>query len=199
MIALDIETVPNETAIKSRQWAEYKEKKEIKDDQHAALLPAFGQVVCVCAYSLETKRKLSICTDDELTVLSRTSTFLLDHENDDVLGGHNIKGFDNPFLANRMLAHKMRVPSQMRTLGKKPWEIKHVDTMDIFKFGNGTPMSLDAVCLLLGIPSPKEGEVNALSVWDAFKQKNFAQIETYCGKGDVSTWLKIWNHIKGNV
>jgi len=189
MIAADIEAVPNATAIKSRQWAEYKEKKGITSDQDAALHPAFAQVVCVCAYHVESKTKLSVCSDDEYQILRETKLFLNDC-GDTILGGHNIKGYDIPMLANRMLANSLEIPSILRVAGKKPWEIAHIDTVELLKFGGGPYLSLDAICLMLGIPSPKEGSVNALGVWDAFREMRFTDISKYCGQ-DVNQWLKV--------
>lgn len=190
MIALDIEAVPNANAIKSRQWAEYKEKKGITSDQDAALNPAFAQVVCVCAYKPETKAILSVCSDDEYHVLRETKNFLIEC-NDPILGGHNIKGYDIPMLGNRMLANSLEIPSVLRVAGKKPWEIAHIDTVELLKFGSGPYMSLDAICLMLGIPSPKEGAVSALGVWDAFKEMRYTDISKYCGM-DVNQWLKVY-------
>jgi len=190
MIALDLEAVPNAEAIKSRQWAEYKEKKGITDDQEAALHPAFAQVVCVCAYKPDTKAILSVCSDDEYQILRETKLFLNDC-NDPILGGHNIKGYDIPMLGNRMLANNLEIPSQLQVAGKQPWKIPHIDTVELLKFGGGPYLSLDAICLMLGIPSPKEGSVNALGVWDAFREMRFSDILKYCGQ-DVNQWIKVY-------
>jgi len=188
MIALDIETVPNEEALKTREWAEYKEKKQC-DDQMAALHPAFCQVVCVCAFNDETKRGLKICDPSESLVLQATWTFL-NEERAKTLGGHNIKKFDIPILCNRFLNHNLFIPECMRVAGKKPWEIAHVDSMELMKHGSGDHISLDATCLILGITSPKTGNVSALGVWDAFKEGRFDDIKQYC-RGDVTAFLNV--------
>lgn len=188
MIAFDIETVPDEERIKSRQWEEYKEKKQV-DDDYAALLPAFGRVVCVCAYDNESKKKLSICTDNEHEILSEFLVFAGNREA--IYGGHYIKGFDIPFMANRYVANGLMVPMPMRVADKKPWEIPHIDTVDLLKFGGGERISLDAACLMFGIPSPKEGEVKGNTVWPAYKEKQFSHIAEYCGR-DVNAWLKLY-------
>ena len=186
MIALDIETAPDEERIQSRQWAEYKAKKGITDDQEAALHPAFGRVVCICAYDRMDGEKLSVCGEDEKILLSELCHYLGPKQ---ILGGHNIKGFDIPFLGNRMAANRMHIPMALQVAGKKPWEIAHVDTIELLKFGGGQYISLDAMCLMLGVPSPKEGEVNGLGVWKAYQEKRFGEIASYCGR-DVNTWLK---------
>lgn len=101
MLVFDIETVPNEERIKSRQWAELKEKKGITDDQEAALYPAFGQVVCICAFDELNGRKFKTCIEDEKTLLTSFFTFVSDNE---ILAGHFIKGFDIPFCASMDLS-----------------------------------------------------------------------------------------------
>lgn len=186
MIAIDIETVPDEERIKSRQWAEYKEKKGITDDQDAALLPAFGRVVCICAYDRISKQKLKACGTDEAVLLMDLDLFLSDNA---ILGGHNIKGFDIPFLSCRYLANEITLPKCLRVAGKKPWDVQHIDTIELMKFGGGQYISLDAMCLMLGVKSPKEGEVSGLGVWQAYKDGRMDQIEAYCSM-DVNAWLQ---------
>ena len=50
------------------------------------------------------------------------------------LCGHNSKEFDIPFIARRMIIHNMPLPDKLNLFGKKPWEIPHLDTMDLWKF-----------------------------------------------------------------
>ena len=197
MIVFDIETVPDEEAIKSRQWAEYKVKKGIVDDQDAALHPVFGQIVCVCAYSVVSGRSLSVCSPNESEIIEQTANFFSLHSNQN-LAGHNIKGFDIPFLCCKRIKHRIRLPPQLNVSGKKPWEINHVDTVELMQFGKGPYLSLDQICLLLGVESPKEGEVNALGVWDAFKSGKYEEIQTYC-KADVRAWYSCYKKIMGSI
>ena len=80
------------------------------------------------------------------------------------------------------MAHGLRVPSSLNTLGKKPWEIQHLDTMELMRFGSSN-MSLRAACLLLGIKDPKE-HMDGEDVWECFKRHDMAPIGDYCD-GDV--------------
>lgn len=189
MIGMDIETIPSENAIKSRQWVEYKEKKQITDDKDAALHPAFGQVVCICAFDSTAKRSFKRASLDEADLLTAFVEFCGGAM---VLGGHAIKGFDIPFILNRCLSHGIQIPvgHPLQVVGKKPWEMLHVDTAEILKFGGWGNMSLDAACLMLGIPTPKTGPVNASSVWEAFKAGDLDGIVEYCAK-DVRAFFAI--------
>lgn len=188
MIAFDIETIPNEQAIQSDAWKKHKEKKGITDDSLAALHPAFCQVVCICAYDELSQRKFSECGPDEKEIISNFFSFVSESTIPVILGGHNIKGFDIPVTACRAMANGIGVISPFAMAGKKPWEIPHVDSVDIMKFGGGPYMSLDAMCFLFGVDSPKNGPVSATGVWDAFKAGDYEGIKKYCGK-DVNAWL----------
>lgn len=197
MIAVDIEAVPNEQAIQSEAWAEYKEKHEGATDEDAALHPAFAQIVCICAYDELRKKTFGECTGDEKALLSNFGSYLEDcRQNIDpvVLGGHNIKGYDIPMMGGRTVSNLLVLPKCLRVAGKKPWEIPHVDTMELLKFGSGRAISLDAMCLMLGVPSPKRGPVTGSSVWEAFKAGRFDEIKEYCGK-DVNAWWHCKNKI----
>lgn len=188
MIAFDIETIPNEQAIQSDAWKKHKEKKEITDDSFAALHPAFCQVVCICAYDELTQRKFSECGPSEKEITSSFFSFVSESTIPVVLGGHNIKGFDIPVTACRSMANGISVIPPFAMANKKPWEIPHVDTLDLMKFGGGPYVSLDAMCFLFGVESPKNGPVSATGVWDAFKAGDYDGIKKYCGK-DVNAWL----------
>lgn len=191
MLIFDIETIPNELAITSRQWQEHKTKKGIESDQDAALHPAFGQVVCVCMYREESKAKFKLCTDDEKDLLGKVQFFM----QNELLAGHFIKGFDIPFLACRYMAHGMEIPKALNCAGKKPWEIPHIDTVEVLKFGGNNHISLDAACLMLGIDSPKEGAVSAMGVRDAFREGRFDDIMNYCS-ADVQATIKLINVLR---
>ena len=198
MIVFDLETVPDEEMIKTRQWAEYKQKKGIADDQEAALHPVFGRIVCACAIVVkEGWPSISICSPNEKELVENFSFFVLKNF-DNCLAGHNIKGFDIPFFCHKMLKYGLPFPAQFQVTGKKPWEINHIDTVEIMQFGKGPYISLDQMCLSLGVESPKEGDVNALGVWDAFNAGQYEQIKTYC-KADVKAWYRCYNKIKGLI
>lgn len=189
IIALDIETVPRE-GIMDTWYPEWIMKKNPgvldleKLEAMAALYPEFGQVCCVSYADAEdmdspVRHKLAGNVEEEREILEDIGGFLDNHI---TLVGHNIKGFDIPFLAKRYMAHGLHVPASLNTLGKKPWEIPHLDTMELMKFGSSN-MSLRAACLLLGIKDPKEN-MDGEGVWECFKRHDMAPIGDYCD-GDV--------------
>ena len=192
MIAFDIETIPSQMALESRQWKEYRDKKTM-GNQDAALHPAFCQVVAICAVSNVTGLEFSHCGPNETTLLGSFMDFCAQES---TLAGHNILGFDIPVLFNRMIANRIKVPALFNLIGRKPWEVSHVDTVQMLKNGQGPYLSLDSICFMLGVQSPKEGSVNALGVWDAFNRGDYAQIKDYC-MADVMQWIECYKIIKG--
>lgn len=196
MIYLDIETVPDQNAIASDAWHRFKQKHGLQDDA-AATHPAFGRVVCYAAYCTSISRWSVIggTTDRggvEKDVLSTLSGLL---KEDKQICGHNIKGFDIPFLACRYLANGMPLPQPLIVAGKKPWEIQHIDTMELLRFGGGKRISLDAACLMLGVPSPKIGRVTSDSVWDAYRNGDMPGICDLC-QGDVEALIHVHRKIE---
>ena len=196
MIFFDIETVPNRSATKTKQWTDhcdklgvdqYSELAERERTKHASLHPAFCQVACICATDSDHGIDFSSYGTNERHVLDLFYDFL--GRRDSVLCGHNIKSFDIPILACRYLAHGMVLPPALRVLGKKPWEIQHVDTCELLRFGGGPRISLDAACLMLGIDSPKDG-MDGSGVAESFAAGRFADIAAYCA-GDVLAVRKI--------
>jgi hypothetical protein len=95
--------------------------------------------------------------------------------------GHNIKKFDIPWLVKRMTISKVPVPVQLQVWGKKPWEITHLDTSELWSLGNWDGyVSLDVLSCSLDIPSPKSemsGEYVGRTFW---VEKDFEKIKNYC-------------------
>jgi predicted PolB exonuclease-like 3'-5' exonuclease len=195
VIAFDLETIPNEAAIKSGAFEAYLARHQEKKESDAALHPAFTQIVCVCAYDTDSKRKFKKASVDEKDLVSNFLGFISETKDPVIFGGHNIKGFDIPVIACRILAHGLQIPASLRVAGKKPWEIPHIDTVEIMKFGAGPYISLDAMCLILGVSSPKNGDVKGDGVWDAYKENKLDEIADYCGR-DVNSWMHCYNKLR---
>lgn len=189
-IVFDIETTPRPGIMDTFYplWAATKypgkEGQELED--MAALHAEFG-MVCAVAYA-------NALTDDPPIVKTAGSVeeeaemladleHIFDNENVTLLG-HNIKGFDLPFLAKRYIAQRGYLPKALNFGGKKSCEIPHKDTMEIMRFGGGASMSLRSACLLLNIADPKDS-VCGSEVPQLFREGKLDVIGQYCA-GDVS-------------
>ena len=104
------------------------------------------------------------------------------------LCGHNVKGFDFPFISKRYVINQIEMPAVLITWGKKPWELEHfVDTMELWKFGSFTgATSLDALCGALDVPTPK-GDMDGAKVREQYFKGHWKNITDYCEKDVVAT------------
>jgi uncharacterized protein YprB with RNaseH-like and TPR domain len=100
-----------------------------------------------------------------------------------MLCAHNGKEFDYPYIARRMIINRLPIPEILDNAGKKPWEVKLLDTMDLWKFGDyKSYTSLDLLSSILGIPSPKD-DIDGSMVADIYWQEHdINRIVRYCEK-----------------
>ena len=114
------------------------------------------------------------------------------------LCGHNIKKFDIPWLAKRMIMNDIPVPVQLQVWGKKPWELTHLDTGELWSFGSWEGyVTLDLLSASLDVPSPK-ADMHGSYVGETFwKEKNYTKIMTYCEE-DVKCVARICHKLTGS-
>ena len=163
--------------------------------KRAALVPEFAKIVCVSvAFVLDNgeTKKQSFSGDDEKKLLKEVRTLL---DRCEKLGfylcGHNLKNFDIPMLAKRMIINGVRPSKILPSYDTKPWEIKAIDTKEIWQYGSYTSIgSLDLLCSCLDIPTPKDGEVTGSSVHSAYwEEQKIKEITEYCEK-DVDVLIE---------
>lgn len=169
--------------------------------KRAALVPEFAKIVCISVAFVTDKDEIKTQTfsgDDEKQLLKDCQTLLNRcGKLDFYLCGHNLKNFDIPMLAKRMIINGLMPPSLLPSYDTKPWEIRAIDTKEIWQYGAYTSIgSLDLLCTTMDIPTPKEGSVNGESVHDAYWYKNMLkEIVEYCEK-DVKVLIDIIKKLK---
>ena len=108
------------------------------------------------------------------------------------LCAHNGKEFDFPFMARRMLKHQLELPHVLQLMGKKPWEVPHLDTLELWKFGDFKHYtSLKLLAHFFGIPSPKDDMDGSGVARVYYEEKGLARIVRYCEK-DVITLTQVY-------
>lgn len=114
-----------------------------------------------------------------------------------ILCAHNGKEFDFPFLCRRMLINQITIPEILKLQGKKPWEIKHYDTLEMWKFGDRKAYtSLETLAAVFNIDSSKV-DIDGSKVNEYYHYKNeLVKISEYCSK-DVVTLIQIFLSING--
>ena len=175
-----------------------------KDDvfkKRSALVPEFAKIICVSmAFVMENGevKKQTFSGDNEKELLTQVRT-LLDrcHNLDFYLCGHNLKNFDIPMLAKRMIINGILPSKLLPSYDTKPWEVKAIDTKEIWQYGSYTSIgSLDLVCSTMGIPTPKDGEVTGDKVHHAYWiEQKLQQISEYCEK-DVQVLIEFIKKLK---
>jgi uncharacterized protein YprB with RNaseH-like and TPR domain len=169
--------------------------------KQAGIYAEFGKAVCITVgmFVGKTFRLKSFSGDDEKVMLKEFCDLLNKHYNTEehFLCAHNGKEFDFPFLARRILLNGMRIPKILDNAGKKPWEVKHLDTMELWKFGDyKSYTSLNLLAEIFGIPSPK-GDMDGSMMYKVYwEDKDWERIIKYNQK-DVLTVAQVYLRFKG--
>lgn len=206
ILFLDIETVPETEDFNSldselqelwQQKTQYQRKDDYSAEEfydRAGIWAEFGKIVCISVGYFANKSyirnfRVTSFFGEEATILKDFNNLLNNHFNQaqHLLCGHNIKEFDIPFLARRMIINNITIPNKLNLFGKKPWEIPHLDTLELWKFGDYKHYtSLKLMCKVLGIPSPK-GDIDGSQVGQVYYvDKDIDRIITYCEKDTIA-------------
>ncbi|MEI9943812.1 MAG: 3'-5' exonuclease [Chitinophagaceae bacterium] len=219
ILFLDIETVPQYSSYNElpEEWKSLWNIKagyliRNKEDEtfesvypRAGIYAEFGKIICITCGIVSGNgemKKISIksfCGDNEKSLLAEFSEMLKKWTANEpkFLCAHNGKEFDFPYLCRRMTINNIPIPAILNMSGKKPWEISHLDTMELWKFGDFKNFtSLNLLAHSLGIPTPKD-DIDGSMVWEVYwKEKNISRIVTYCQK-DVVTVTQILLRMMG--
>ena len=213
LLVLDIETVPQYPDYQQlpqhfKELWEQKtiyQRKEISAEnfyERAGIWAEFGKIVCISAGVFATGKDLgfrlkSYCCRDEAELLADFAKMLQNRPKEQILCAHNGKEFDFPYLCRRMLVHGIPIPAPLQTFGKKPWEVNHLDTMELWKFGDHKNYcSLSLLAAIFDIPTPKD-DIDGSMVGHVYWQENDPErIKTYCQK-DVITTAQLIRKFRG--
>jgi DNA polymerase elongation subunit (family B) len=215
ILFLDIETVPaypeyERVPDSFRKLWDHKARfvrKEKETDgpaevyRSAGIYAEFGKIIGMSAGYLHGNefRIKSFSGHDEKSLLEEFSKLVVKYFNkkDSLLCAHNGKEFDFPFIGRRMLIHGLRIPQILDLAGKKPWEVKLLDTMELWKFGDYKNFtSLTLLAAVFEIPTPKDDIDGSMVCKVYWEEKNLDRIITYCQK-DVLTVAQILLKMKG--
>ena len=207
ILFLDIETVPQEenwnklskeTQELFSKKTQYQRKEEFTAEQfydRAGIWAEFGKIICISVgYFVKDEnakqlRLTSFFGDDEHQLLTDFKVLLDKHfaKKTNILCAHNGKEFDFSFIARRMIIQKIELPKKLNLFGKKPWEVPHLDTLELWKFGDYKHYtSLKLLTNILGIPSPKD-DIDGSEVANVYyKEKDIQRIVRYCEKDTIA-------------
>lgn len=226
ILFLDIETVPQESDYNqlADDWKGlWNSKANVllrnKEDEtpetiyeRAGIYAEFGKIICISCGVIqgpENNRKLvikSFAGSDEKELLRNFSEMLnkwspavsgRGNNESKYLCAHNGKEFDFPYICRRLIINCLPIPLLLNIAGKKPWEVNHLDTMELWKFGDyKSYTTLNLLAHSLGIPTPKDDIDGSMVAKVYYEQKNLDRIVTYCQK-DVITLAHIFLRFMG--
>ncbi len=211
ILFIDIETVPQtykysdlKTATKQLWDTKWQYSKDVSAEQHyskSGIFAEFAKVITIGLgyYHENTFRVKCISGDNEKEILIEFAELLEKHfsKAEHKLCAHNGKEFDYPFLCRRFLINGLILPKILRIQGMKPWEVKHLDTMELWKFGDiKNYTSLNLLAHIFGIPSPKDDMDGSMVSKVYYEDKNLEKINTYCLK-DVITLARVYGRFVG--
>lgn len=206
VLFLDIETVPEFETFSDldetkKELFDLKTKYQRKEDftaeefyDRAGIWAEFGKIICISVGYFTFKGdvrhfRVTSFFGEEEKILKDFSNLLNNHfaQPQHVLCGHNAKEFDFPFIARRMIIKGIQIPLKLNLFGKKPWEVPHLDTLELWKFGDYKHYtSLKLLTNVLGIPSPKD-DIDGSEVAHVFYiEKDIDRIVTYCEKDVIA-------------
>jgi len=213
ILFLDIETVPRWKTHAdmpehfSALWSDkmvYATEKEGKTAEElfdrAGIYAEFGKIICITVGIVVMRegktilRLKSFASDNEKELLEDFGKLLMHKFSrpEHYLCAHNGKEFDFPYIARRMLVNGIKLPQPLDLAGRKPWEVKHLDTLELWKFGDYKHYtSLNLLAALFDIPTPKDDIKGSDVAHVYWQEQNLKRIVTYCEK-DVVTIVQLY-------
>ena len=216
ILFLDIETVPEVEHFseldntKQSLWeakSQYQRKEEFTAEEfypRAGIWAEFGKIICISVgfFNLQNNARsfrIRSFSGDEKDLLLAFKDLVIAHfsKTKHLLCAHNGKEFDFPYIARRMIINGIELPNKLNLFGKKPWEVPHLDTMELWKFGDyKTFTSLKLLANVLDIPSPKD-DIDGSDIYKVYySEKNIERIISYCEK-DTITVAQVLLRLRG--
>jgi uncharacterized protein YprB with RNaseH-like and TPR domain len=216
ILFLDIETVPEVQDFKDldsekQELWELKSKYQRHDEYtaeefypSAGIWAEFGKIICISVGYFTFKGDLrnfrtTSFYGEEKKLLKDFKNLLISHfsQTKHLLCAHNGKEFDFPYIARRMIINGISLPYKLNLFGKKPWEVPHLDTLELWKFGDyKNYTSLKLLTNVLGIPSPKD-DIDGSDVYRVFYEENdLSKILEYCEKDTIAV-AQIFLRLRG--
>ena len=218
ILFLDIETVPcaqnfedldvtfqnlwvEKTAWQKKDNVSFGEFYKLK----SGVIAEFAKIICISVGYLFAEKNenhfriKSFYGDDEKKIITDFNELLNAQFNkkQHQLCAHNGKEFDFPFIARRTLINGLKLPSLLDIAGKKPWEVKHLDTMELWKFGDYKHYtSIKLLAALFNIPTPKDDIDGSQVAGVYWNDKDLERIKKYCQK-DTLTVAQLLLRYKG--
>lgn len=174
--------------------------------EKAGIYAEFGRIVIIAAGFLRENedgqivmRIKSFSSEDEKDLLLDFKE-LVEKFNPKYLHlcAHNGKEFDFPYLCRRMVVHSISLPNALDLSGKKAWQVPHLDTMEMWKYGDRKNFtSLDLLAALFDIEMKEEVKVEGSDVNKVYYQEDDLQKIINDCRQDVAVLAQVYLKLKG--
>lgn len=219
ILFIDIETVAATSDYNSlderlkSQWARKasflrREGTQTDEDlfhERAGIYAEFGKIICIAVgkffdhESGEPGLKTKVYSSHDEVALLNQFKAMLEKMDPSTLRfcAHNGKEFDYPYLCRRMLINGIGLPAALNLSGKKSWEVQHLDTLELWKFGDYKHFtSLDLLATIFNIPSSKDKIDGSQVNYVYHHEGDLEKISEYC-RGDVLVLAQLFLKLKG--
>ncbi len=216
ILFIDIETVSQKKDFNSLELREkelfYQKIKHYKDSdekspeiiysEKGGILAEYGKIISIgLGYfkniNGEEHLKTKVLYDENEKKLLEQLLIILTKFKNYKLCAHNGKEFDYPFICRRLLINRISLPNMLQLSGKKSWEVKHIDTLELWKFGDYKHYtSLDTLCMVFGIPSPKNNIDGSKINHYYYEKNNLELIANYCER-DIIALARVYQCLIG--
>lgn len=148
---------------------------------------AYGRIVCIC-YAFDDGKVFSVHGDDEKTLLEQFYSHVYDLSTGVFQGytsdvpltviGHNVAGFDLPFLKHRSIINRVTPPAAiLKAMNARPWDNCIADTMLMWSSDREKRASMDKLCRAFGIEGKGDFDGSMVAdTWPVDPQK----VVDYC-------------------
>lgn len=214
ILFLDIETVPQQwdwdqlspdtQYLFDKKTAHQRKDEALAKDfyqEKAGILSEFGKIICISCGIIVNENQFRIKSyygDNEHKILQDFADLLNQHYNSKqyYLCAHNGKEFDFPYIGRRMIINQINIPYILKIQGLKPWLVPHLDTMELWRFGDyKNYTSLELLAHVLEVPTPKN-DINGAQVAQVYyEDKDIERIKNYC-ENDVLAVANIFRRMK---
>jgi len=208
IIFLDIETVPQHKHYhelddgfkkiwdKKAKFIDREQSAEELYEQKAGIYAEYGKVIVISlGFFSHTEKELhfrtkTIAQHDEKLLLTEFSQLMLEKFNrkEYRFCAHNGKEFDYPYLCRRMIVHQIPLPPSLQLMGKKPWNVQHLDTLELWKFGDYKHYtSLETLSIIFGIDTSKDDMDGSKVATVYYHEQDLNRIANYCRQDVIAT------------
>lgn len=172
--------------------------------KRAGIYAEFGKIVAIALGVVKKKngngkpllRIKALSSDNEFDLLTEFKWLLERFDQRNLhLCAHNGLEFDFPYLCRRMLINGISLPSALNLSGKKPWEVKHIDTLQLWKFGDyKNYTSLDMLAEVFDIEGSKDGIDGSMVNQVYYEGDKLEKIADYCRR-DVLVLVQVYQKL----